>query len=273
MIDATRPVFVEADNLSIGWAKIMAELMRPGRNSISPLTLSITGFDDSGRAGEIAAIRTALDEMLLAIDKRDCENVAFTIFPQRYWEMTGGNRQDLYEMYDDAFDRIQKMNSKNNKRGSYFDRLIDFNGEGRGPNQLEWILNEHKMRPGTRRSKWQATTFDPIRDNTTTPYQEFPCLQQISFTFSESEGLILNGFYATQQIVRKAYGNYLGLSRLGAFMAHEMHLRFERLNVFVGVAQADTSKGDPAMQTLMTVVNHELQMHGRSQLIGAQTDR
>ena len=49
----------------------------------------------------------------------------------------------------------------------------------------------------------------------------------------------MNAFYATQLLFNKAYGNYLGLCRLGDFMAHEMGLTFERMNCFVGVAKID----------------------------------
>ena len=130
---------------------------------------------------------------------------------------------------------------------------MDLNGEGRGPNQLEWILKEYNHHPKARRaSKFQATTFDPTRDYTSSGQLEFPCLQQISFVF-EDGGLQLNAFYATQQLARKAYGNYLGLSHLGAFMAGQMELRFEQLNVFVGVAKMDVIKSDPALVALMDV--------------------
>ena len=72
--------------------------------------------------------------------------------------------------------------------------------------------------------------------------------------------MILNAFYATQQVIRKGYGNYLGLSLLGRFMAHEMGLKMERLNVFVGVAQADDlKKTDPDFLAMMAVIKAELQ--------------
>ena len=35
----------------------------------------------------------------------------------------------------------------------------------------------------------------------------------------------------------KAYGNWLGLLRLGAFVASQTDLRFERLNCFAGIQQ------------------------------------
>ena len=124
----------------------------------------------------------------------------------------------------------------------YFERLIMY---GRGPcdgNQLEWILSQFKR--GVRRSKLQAATFDPGRDHVADARLGFPCLQQVSFE-PTSAGLVTNAFYATQQIFDKAYGNYLGLAQLGAFMAGEIGMPPARLNVMVGVAKLEgINKGD-----------------------------
>lgn len=256
MSKIAEPLTLTADNLAIGWAKVLDRLARPGVEAISPLSLSITGFDEDGTATEIPAIRTAVDALLTNKGKRDVENVAWTIFPQRYWKMAAGDRTEFFEIFRDAFQRIKEFNGHNNKRGSYFQRLVDFEGNGKGLNQLAWILDEYDRNPSGRRSKWQATTFDPHRDMLTTAQLEFPCLQQVSFTFSGEEGLVLNAFYATQQIVHKGYGNYLGLARLGSFMASQMKRRFERLNVFVGIAKMDKiGKTDQDFSNLITVVS------------------
>lgn len=259
MTRSSLPRLIEADNLSVGWATIVRELMKPGMRTISPLVFSLSGFNEDGDPVETPTIRIALDQMLHDIGKRDCENVAFTIFPQKHYQLSGGERADFFELYREAFPRIQELNPRNNRKGSYFQRLVDYEGGNVGFNQLDWILNEYERNPSTRRSKWQATTFDPYRDFSSTAQLEFPCLQQVSFTFSDNDGLIVNAFYATQQIIRKAYGNYLGLSRLGKFMAHEMQLKLERLNVFIGVAQADEAKkNDPNFRTLLDVIETEL---------------
>jgi len=218
--------------------------LTPGVESISPLVLSITGFNVSGVPTEIPEIREAVDAMLAAEGRRDIENVAFTIFPQRYWQMANGCRKEFFDMFREAFPRIQEFNRKNNGRGSYFQRLIDFHNDGGSLDQLDWILREYKRNPSSRRSKWQATTFDPARDLLTTSQLEFPCLQQVSFSFEAKQGLVLNAFYATQQIARKGYGNYLGLCRLGAFMASQMDRKLVRMNVFVGIAKMDMGKTD-----------------------------
>ena len=249
-----QPVTIIADNLSLGWAKVMLELTRPGVTRITPLTLVIRGFDAAGVAAEILEIRTAIDTFLEAQGKRDTENVAWTIFPQRYWDVSGGDREAFFELFIESFERVQDFNPRNNKRGSYFQRLVDLNGGGKGPNQLRWMLDDYDAHPKARRtSKFQATTFDPARDHSSASLLEFPCLQQVSFTFDDGT-LHLNAFYATQQIARKAYGNYLGLARLGAFMANQMKLRFEQMNVFVGMAQMDVAKSHPDALALMQVV-------------------
>ena len=67
-----------------------------------------------------------------------------------------------------------------------------------------------------------------------------------------SDGLVVNAFYATQQLFDKAYGNYLGLAQLGAFMAHELKTPLARLNVMVGVAKLERiSKTDLALKPLL----------------------
>ena len=51
----------------------------------------------------------------------------------------------------------------------------------------------------------------------------------------------------------KAYGNYLGIAQLGAFMAHEMKIKLLRMNVVVGVAKFERiPKSDADLQPLIT---------------------
>lgn len=254
------PLMIEEGNLSVAWARVFLRLTDRGVDEITPLVVSITGFGEDGQPQESSDIRLAVDHALEGLGKRDTENVAFTIFPQKYWAFTKGDREAFFELYRDSFVRIQDFNPKNNKRGSYFQRLVDYEGGGKGTNQLKWILDEYARNPSTRVSKWQATTFDPTRDVTESAQLEFPCLQQVSFTMVEGGGLAMHAFYATQQILRKGYGNYLGLARLGAFMADQMGLRFVRLNVFVGRAQLDTNAGKTsvAVQQLKAIVEKSL---------------
>jgi hypothetical protein len=252
----TDALYIERSNVSLAWGEVLLHLLTPGITAISPLSVSIVGFDSSGAVSETSGIRNGLDELLKAHGvNTDIETVAFTIFPKEYWQLANGDRNELFALYRESFTRIQDWNPRNNKRGSYFQRLVDYEGGDQGNNQLDWIIHEYLKRPNQRISQYQATTYDPRRDQTSTALLEFPCLQQLSFVPMHDGTLAMNAFYATQQILRKGYGNYLGLCRLGAFMASQMHLNFARLNVFVGVAQMDTiGKSDPGLRQLATKI-------------------
>jgi hypothetical protein len=52
----------------------------------------------------------------------------------------------------------------------------------------------------------------------------------------------MTAFYATQTIFSRAYGNYVGLARLGRFLAHEMKLELTRVTCIANVAQLGLGK-------------------------------
>jgi hypothetical protein len=74
----------------------------------------------------------------------------------------------------------------------------------------------------------------------------FPCLQQVTFAPTDNQDLIVSGNYATQYLLDRAYGNYLGLCRLGLFMAKHMGLTFSQMNCISTVAQ----RGEPSKTDL-----------------------
>ena len=236
---APPPLVIVGTNLSRVWAQLLLQVLDGVGKEIAPLILSLSGFAQDGTAVENRVVRQKLDLLLKHKSRISVENIAFTIFPQRLWKMSRGNRIRLFDLYRETFPRWQAMNRRINGRGMYFERMVMY---GRGPcegNQLEWILSQFNSRKkGVRRSMLQASTFDPGRDHVASAQLGFPCLQQVSFA-PTSAGLVINAFYATQQIFYKAYGNYLGLAQLGAFMAREMHRPLARLNVMVGVAKLD----------------------------------
>ncbi|GEM_PF-584769 len=255
------PVLVDEPDISRAWGKAVLHVIDHAGLEISPLILSVTGFNERGVAQETSAIRLALDTLLAAKRMRSVDDVAFTIFPQRLWQVAQGDRAALFRYYKDAFPRYQAMNPKGNRRGLYFERLTDY---GRGPsdgNQLEWILSQFEGREGVRRSMFQASVFDPARDHVADAQLQFPCLQHVSFEPTHA-GLVINAFYATQQLFVKAYGNYLGIAQLGAFMAHEMKTKLLRMNVVVGVAKFERiSKSDVDLKPLITAVRETLAPH------------
>jgi hypothetical protein len=251
MLAPPPPLLIEDTNLSRAWARLLLQVLGAPGTEVAPLVLSLSGFAPNGVPAEDPALRQALDRLLKRKGRLVIDDVAFTIFPQRLWQMSRGKRARLFDLYRATFPRWQAMNRQANGRGLYFERMVMY---GRGPcdgNQLEWILSQFNSRAGVRRSMLQATTFDPGRDHVASAQLGFPCLQQVSFE-PTAAGLVINAFYATQQIFDKAYGNYLGLAQLGAFMAHEMGMQLARLNVMVGIAKLERiTKSDAAFAPLI----------------------
>lgn len=249
---ADEPTIIADTNLSRAWARLFLQIFDSGRTEISPLTFSLTGFDTDGGIAEIAGVRESLDRTLKLKKKISIETVAFTIFPDRLWKIARGDRKRLFSLYAGAFPRYVAMNRAANGRGLYFERMTNFSKavpcDG---NQLEFILSSYNERAGVRDTMLQVAIFDPARDHIKMARVGFPCLQHLSFVPTK-EGLAVNAFYATQYVFDKAYGNYLGLARLGAFMAHELNLPLARLNVTVGVANLDgVKKSDASLAPLI----------------------
>jgi hypothetical protein len=229
---------IEAPNVSEAWlALAQSALAQPGAE-LSPAVVCIRpiGSDD-----EDPNVRVRVDEALEARGFSSVRTVANTIFPASMWRLAAGDRARLYARYRALLPRIRAAEPQLNRHGLYFERLVEWGDGPHGGNQLEFIINQHRR--GRRRTAYQASIFDPARDHSSAPRQGFPCLQHVSF-LPAAKGLSMNAFFATQRIFDKAYGNYLGLARLGRFMAQGLDSELLRLTCYVGVAKLGVSKGD-----------------------------
>ena len=171
-----------------------------------------------------------------------CHEVANTIFPISLWNPHADRRQ-LYERYRRILPRVAR--DRRNRYGLYFERLIAFGHDASfqdGVNQLEHIIQTWHS-GNHRRTALQAAIFDPTKDHTNQRQRGFPCLQEVTFAPVGADELSVTGFYATQYIFERAYGNYLGLCRLGRFMAHEMGRDLVQVTCVASPAKRDKPKG------------------------------
>ena len=267
------PVVVIGANVSLAWAKVLLHVVDTPGTEITPLLVSIDG-NSGPEPIEVPEIRRELDRTLEGKDENSVNTVANTIFPRAIWRMSRGDRQRLYKLYREALPRIAALD-RYNKNGTYFSRLIAYDvdaltgqrmvhpqntslpDEG---NQLEYVIRTVREGVIKRDSALQLSIFDPARDHEPSLYQVFPCLQHLTFRKSDSKGqatgLTLNAFYATQQLLRKAYGNFLGLMRLGLFTANEMGLTFQKLNVFVGAEKFVGGKTSEDLKPLLATARN-----------------
>lgn len=250
------PLLISEQNLSHAWGRALLHVMDNPGKQIAPLIVSISGFDEQNMPEENLEVREALDRLLESKNQTDIDTVAFTIFPQNYWLIANGDRGEFYATCEDALPWLKARNRHRNGRGLYFERLMQYgDGVPCDGNQLEFIISQYKKRPKTRKSMFQATTFDPARDHINQAQIGFPCLQHVSFVPAPTGELVMNAFYATQQLYDKAYGNFLGLAHLGAFMANSMGLKLDRLNVFTGVEKLERiTMKDPDLAKVVDVV-------------------
>jgi thymidylate synthase len=220
------------NNLSVAWAESFLESIKPGVTEIRPLTITITGFEN-GIIPEIIEIRNILDASLSAAGKYTSATTANTIFPISLWNPKR-SPQELYDRYNRILPILKRLD-RHNMYGLYFERLIAYGDIHH--NQLEYIIKTYKS-GNHRRSALQASIFDPLKDQKNQRQRGFPCLQQIAFIpNSELKEMDVHGFYATQYLYERAYGNLLGIARLGYFVAHELEFKLARVHCTASIAK------------------------------------
>ena len=79
-------------------------------------------------------------------------------------------------------------------------------------------------------------------DHTNQRQRGFPCLHQVAFSPLGQGRLAVTGFYGTQHIFRRGYGNYIGLCELGQFMARGLGLQLSRVTCIAAVAELGVQK-------------------------------
>jgi thymidylate synthase len=242
----TVPTLIEESNISTAWYLAFKQIYdNPGKD-ITPLLLSLNGFEES------EGVRRILDLDLKERHSNSVVTVSETIFPDSLYRYCKHDRSELYSVYLKNLNRVKKIDSRNSS-GTYFERLISFEDK----NQLEIIINTLNS-SRVRRSKLQASIFDPRKDHIESAYQGFPCLQHVTFYKADNNGLVLNSFYAIQYIYKKAYGNWLGLINLGKFVAQETGLHLERVNCFVGAEHLDEELTKTQAKKLLDMIEPEL---------------
>ncbi len=233
---------LQEETLSEAWLAAMQAVVTPGHAAPSPLIVSFTGFDESGLPREVANIRRLLDLELNNRGLVSTETNAAMIFPMGNLQLLEArlNRpatiEELSAYYrENVYPRLRATNQRANRKGTYFLRMISFGCDPSkltlgGENQIQKLLEIWWNNPRIAQSVLQLAIRDPRRDLTHNPRPFFPCLQQVSFAYDHDGGVSVTGYYPTQYIFDRAYGNYLGLAHLGYYISREMKKRLVRVN-------------------------------------------
>ncbi len=165
------------------------------------------------------------------------KNVANTIFPQRLYEIVNKNRVKLYEKYNN------KMYPKIKTRwGTYFKRMIDwpFVEKETEINQLEFIISRLIDRKRIYRHAYTILICSPER-NFGQPVGA-PCLNYLTLQIdSKDKRISMLAVYRNQDFIRRAYGNYIGLSNLQSFICEQSKFKVGCLTILSSHAYISSS--------------------------------
>ncbi|MDA8163051.1 MAG: hypothetical protein M0022_09155 [Desulfobacteraceae bacterium] len=249
---------ISGSNLSYAWANAFLTCYEASGGVLTPAVVRYPSCDANGTV-EDSDIRSIIDSHLADASKfipgqSVIETVANTIFPESIWQLCQGDRELLYKKYTSMLPFIRRKPA--NRRGVYFQRMIAYpsnQDDETSINQLEHIIKTWKS-GNHRHSALQIGIFDPRSDHSNAPLQGFPCLQQISFHANGPngrDGLSVVAFYANQTLEEKAYGNYLGLHRLGVFMAKEMGLQLKEIICIASALKLNNAGGKGRCKSLI----------------------
>ncbi|GAA3123441.1 hypothetical protein [Nonomuraea salmonea] len=232
------------------------------------------GFHTVVRIADAAAedpqVRAHFDQVREEYGYDPIETVANTIFPARL-AATCSSSAELTRRYRDMYPRLKRLDGKN-KGGTYFGRIVAYPGERGQVDQLTTIVTRIRVQaalPGPMSAAYEMdiahpddlqseaqTWSTPVHvAGTDNSYRGFPCLSHCSFQLERGQTLHAVAHYRSHYMVDRAYGNYLGLGRLLAYLAQQAQVRPGSLTVIAGHAQIERH-----LTVIRPVIQHQMQI-------------
>lgn len=245
---------VHAPDLSHAWVDALRAVDAvPGRKALH----TVVTIEDP--VAEDGAIRAEADRLLEYLKFPSVETVANTIFPQQL-AATSRDHEDLVRRYRAIYPELRRRWHAN-QAGTYFGRLVAYPnapdtdlydqlgdiirklGREHSRNNAKTALYETSLyevgapEDAESADSASAVIFAPGRDKL--PVGKFPCLSHCSFQLDREARLHALAHYRSQYLIQRAYGNYLGLGRLLAYLCGQTGLAVGTLTVVAGYAQIE----------------------------------
>lgn len=264
---------VDAKNVSLAWRDACLALDVPGNPRRDAFHTVVRIADPTA---EDPQVRAHFDRMRRDKGYRLIDTVANTLFPAAL-AATAKSPADLVRRFREFYPRLQRID-RANATGTYFGRIVEYPGPdgtvdqltalierigrqaaGKGPMSAAYEMDishpqdtEPEPEPGVGVGAWPASVHVPGKDN---GYRGFPCLSHCSFQLDRDRTLHAVAHYRSHYMVDRAYGNYLGLGRLLAYLAQHAGVRPGTLTVVAGHAQieADITALRPVLQGQLTL--------------------
>lgn len=259
---------VDAPDVSSAWLQACSQLesLPDTRGYHTVVRITDPRQEDSHLRAELDRLRAA--KKLYPID-----TVVNTLFPTALAAQCTAH-DELVSRYRALYPRLKKV--RRNAHGTYFGRLIAYPGADRKSepiDQLAQIIS--RLEKISKGSKWNAVyeadiahpddgslppegedaevngaarAEAPIRvPALDTQLLDFPCLSHCSFQLESATGKVhLAAYYRSHYMFDRAYGNYLALGHLNAWVATQAGLEAGSLTVMAGCARLGCTKGELA---------------------------
>ncbi len=210
-------IVTDKETITESWLAATEQLLAVGGDAFSSIVRV-------GRTVEPAEdpSRELLDAFLTSKDLLDTQAVANTIFPIT---LARHAPDKLFERYEQRIWPVIRRVPSNN-RGTYFRRLIRFDGVKGLSHPLLTMIEKMRTqlgRNGPIRCAYELAVYRPGDDSSL--IMGFPCLSHLSFKLDTKAGRVhVAALYRNQTYIQRLYGNLLGLGRLVAYVARHVDL-------------------------------------------------
>lgn len=257
------PAPVNADDLSTAWLETCRAVSGSTDQRVFHQVTRI-----ARPTVEVPDLRDAVDDILAAAELDPVDTVANTIFPAAM-ARNCATSDALGERYRRAYPRIKKF--PGNEKGTYFGRLVAYPySQDQHCDQLAQLLEKFRTErrtPGPMSARYEVSIESAEQDlpeggpgdqepgsapcvaahsasivvpAKNTARMGFPCMSLCSFQLDGSY-LHMVAHYRSQYMIQRAYGNYVGLGHLLAYVAENVGLMAGELMVVAGYAQIDSN--------------------------------
>lgn len=229
-------MFAESDCLSEGWAVACGLLLAAPRRELTGMVIRVRSPLPEDRA-----IRAAADELARLEGAQPIDEVRNTIFPAAM----AARLPEPAELVGVYMADYAIRSTLAGGWGTYFGRIcITPEADGAIPQLLPLVDRLRTARAGpARRSVYEVNVYSPARDRNV--LRGAPCMAHLSFALGgdaeRPDRLDCIASYRNQDLLRKGYGNYLGIAELQRYLADATGFRAGQLTIVATHAYLDGS--------------------------------
>lgn len=227
--------YIAASDLSHGWLEAVRLLANtPGGKAVH---LIVRIYDPTAETPQIRAAAQQLIDARNAAGSQelpDIETTRNTIFPAT-WARRHPEPALLAAYYRERYTKAGLLGFHQNGKGTYFGRMVAYpRGCEEAPaDQLTDTVRKLRTELATGQAKSSRYEINIFSERKDTSPMSFPCLAHLSVHLHGGR-LHMQAVYRNEYLVGRAYGNYLGLAELQAYMAAQAGTKAGELLMTIG---------------------------------------